>query len=191
MTDKKTTGYLTGKLLLAMPTMTDPRFHKAVIFICAHDEKGAMGLGIHHPVHGMNLGILLKQMKIETGPATPAMLPVMTGGPVETQRGFLVHPAGFRRMDTIDIDRYGVSTTLDALRAVARGEGPDDMMMVLGYAGWSAGQLEREIQENAWLTVDADDDLMFRTQPEDRWDLAFGKIGIKIPAMLSQTAGHA
>lgn len=183
--------YLSGKLLLAMPGMGDPRFNKAVIFMCSHDEKGAMGLAINNPLNGMSMEQLFKQLKFNVSADAPMELQIMAGGPVETQRGFLLHHREFNKADTIMVDRYGISGTLDALKSVAEGTGPKDLIFALGYAGWGAGQLEREILENAWLTVDADDVLLFRTEPDEIWDRAFGKIGIKKPSLLSHMAGTA
>lgn len=187
--------YFQGKILLAMPTMNDQRFHKAVIFICNHDHKGAMGLVINNPLHDMSMEALLKQLKFTPEANAPLHLPVMAGGPVDTQRGFLLHPllqtGRFNTADTIIVNRYGISSTLDALREVAAGTGPDQLIFALGYAGWSAGQLEQEIQDNAWLVMDADDDLLFQTQAQDMWSSAMIRMGIKTPAFLSYTSGSA
>lgn len=187
-------NYLTGKLLIALPSMGDPRFHRAVIFVCAHDAEGAMGLVINHSMPEVDFSDLIGQLKLESDIKVnfDAMhLPVMCGGPVESARGFLLHTGDFNRDDTMKIDQsYGVTGTIDALKDVALGKGPEGMLFILGYAGWDAGQLEEEIQENAWLVVDPDPELIFNGDPDDKWTQAIGKLGID-PAMLSSFAGRA
>lgn len=198
-TGKKTADdrqWLTGRLLLAMPGMGDPRFHRAVIFMCAHDENGAMGLIVNNLVPGIDLKQLFQQLNIgiaappkDSGRRTNG--PVMHGGPVETARGFILHSPDFTQTDTIRINEsFSVTGTIDALKAVAGGKGPERMLFVLGYAGWEAGQLDQEIQDNAWLVADADPDLIFGGIPDQKWDRAVKKIGVD-PAMLSGEAGHA
>lgn len=188
--DMQKSPYLTGKLLLAMPQMGDPRFHKAVIFVCAHDVNGAMGLVINHTLPGLELGELLSQLHIE-GAHAGSDIPVMSGGPVETGRGFILHKGDFRQIDSLKIesDIY-VTGTIEALKAVAQGKGPDEMLFILGYAGWTAGQLDMEMQQNAWLVVDADPALIFEGDPDQCWDRAIRKMGID-PSMLSGEAGRA
>lgn len=187
-------GYLAGKMLLAMPAMGDNRFTKAVIYICAHDENGAMGLVVNNIVPGLKFGSLLKELNVATDMTIPSdivTMPVINGGPVETARGFLLHSKDFKHDDTVDInDRFSLTGTIDALKEVANGHGPKDMVFTLGYAGWSAGQLDSELQQNAWLTCDASEDLIFATKPQDMWDAAIAKIGID-PFLLSAEAGHA
>lgn len=183
--------YLTGRILLAMPAMGDPRFHRAVIYMCAHDENGAMGLVINHTLPGVDLGKLLKQLDIPAAQDTAPATPVMSGGPVETARGFVLHSSEFNQNDTIRIDdMFSVTGTLDALKAIAGGQGPDKMLFVLGYAGWSPGQLDREIQDNAWLVADADPGLIFDSAPESKWEQGIKKLGFD-PGMLSGEAGRA
>lgn len=186
--------YLTGRLLLAMPTLADPRFYKAVIFMCAHDENGAMGLVINHSLPGLDMSDLLKQLNIEPDEEIrkkTKTTPVMNGGPVETARGFILHSSDFSQSDTIRInENLSVTGTIDALKAIAGGEGPKQMLFILGYAGWSPGQLDTEIQENAWLVADPDPALIFSANYESKWENAIGKLGIN-PAMLSSAAGHA
>ncbi len=190
----KANDYLAGKLLLALPTMGDPRFHRAVIFICAHDEEGAMGLVINRAMPEVHFRDLIGQLKFESNikiNLDELNLPVMYGGPVESARGFMLHSSDFIRNDTMKIDSsYGVTGTIDALKDVARGAGPKDLIFVLGYAGWEAGQLDKEIQENSWLIVDPDHDLIFEGKPEKKWIRAINKLGID-PAMLSSTSGSA
>lgn len=189
----KTGPYLNGKILLAMPGMGDPRFHRAVILICAHDGNGAMGLVVNHPLPGIMMGQLLEQLNIPLEPAAFALkgFPVLAGGPVENVRGFILHSGDFRQKDTVHInDEIGVTGTIDGLRAVASGNGPRKMIFALGYSGWSAGQLDQEIQDNAWLVSDADSNLIFSTPAEDKWDCAIRKMGVD-PAMLSGDVGRA
>ncbi len=194
MTAVKQDHYLAGKLLLAMPSMGDPRFHRSVIFICAHDEDGAMGLVINNKMAGVDFGELVGQLKFESDIKInfdKLNLPVMCGGPVEAARGFLLHSSDFMRDDTMRVDSsYGVTGTVEALKDVALGAGPKDMIFILGYAGWEAGQLDIEIQQNSWLVVDPDHDLIFDGVPEGKWTRAINKLGID-PAMLSSFSGSA
>lgn len=182
---------LTGKLLIAMPQMNDPRFHKAVIFICAHDGNGAMGLVVNHTLPGVDLAELLAQLHIEDGAVQRPDIPVMSGGPVETARGFILHKGDFQQIESLKIesDIY-VTGTLEALKAIAQGKGPSDMLFILGYAGWTAGQLDQEMQQNAWLISDADPEIIFAGNPDESWERAIKKIGIN-PAMLFDSIGHA
>jgi len=186
--------YLTGKLLLAMPQMADTRFHKAVIFLCAHDENGAMGLMINSEMNDLKFTDLLDQLKINADihiDIKALSLPVMSGGPVDMARGFLLHSPEFSKKDTINIDNsYGVTGTVDALKAVAEGDGPKDKLFILGYAGWEAGQLEQELQDNAWLVVDPDPAIIYNDDPGMKWELAMNKLGLD-PALLSSEAGRA
>jgi putative transcriptional regulator len=186
--------FLTGKLLLSMPSMSDPRFERAVIFVCAHDEKGAMGLVINNALPDLRFDDLLKQLNIHSDikiDVKDAAIPVMNGGPVDNARGFLLHSAEYKQTDTVTIDDfYGVTGTVDALKEVAEGAGPDQVLFILGYAGWSAGQLDQEIQQNAWLVVDPDPSLVFHSSPGEKWTMAVQKLGID-PGMLSGVAGQA
>lgn len=192
--NKENNNYMAGKLLLAMPAMGDQRFHKAVILMCAHDEKGAMGLVINHVLPGIELHDLFQQLNIDMNEETmkkASQHPVMGGGPVETARGFILHSNDFEQDDTIKIDdTINVTGTIDALHAVATDNGPEKMLFILGYAGWSAGQLDQEIQQNAWLITEADPELIFDIPVNDKWDQAVQTLGFD-PAMLSGDAGHA
>jgi putative transcriptional regulator len=164
-----------------------------VIFVCAHDENGAMGLVINNILPGVDLTELLAQLNINapTAEATTTPGPVMSGGPVETARGFVLHSNDFFQAETVPINReLSVTGTIDALRAIAAGQGPKKMLFMLGYAGWGAGQLDQEIQDNSWLVADPDTDIIFKTEPEEKWDRALKKIGID-PAMLSGESGRA
>jgi putative transcriptional regulator len=190
--DKK--NFMAGRILLAMPGMADPRFHRAVIFVCAHDSNGAMGIVVNHRLPGLELHELMRQLQINpviTDANTGAGQPVMSGGPVETARGFVLHSPDFRQSDTIRInDSFSVTATVDALKAIATGKGPNAMLFALGYAGWGAGQLDKELQANAWLVADADPELIFTAIPDLKWETAIRKMGIE-PGMLSDVAGHA
>ncbi len=184
-------GNLTGKLLLAMPTMADPRFYRAAIFVCTHDESGAMGLIINQSPLNMAMGQLLDQLNIRNAPASLLRLPVLAGGPVEPGQGFMLHTSDFEQAETIKVnDKFGVSGTIEALRATAEGRGPKELIFTLGYSGWSAGQLEAEIQENAWMIAEATHELLFNTPIESKWDRAMARIGVD-PVMLSTAAGSA
>ncbi|MGH1375059.1 MAG: YqgE/AlgH family protein [Alphaproteobacteria bacterium] len=188
------TSYMTGKLLLAMPSIGDQRFDRAVIFVCAHDEEGAMGLVINDTMQGIDFSELVGQLKFESDIKVKFEdmdMPVMSGGPVETARGFLLHSSDFARDDTMKVDgTYGVTGTVDALKDVARGDGPKDLLFILGYSGWDAGQLDAELQQNAWLVVEPDPELIFEGDPQEKWKRAINKLGID-PAMLSSAAGRA
>ena len=176
--------------LIAMPALADPHFFRGVTLVCQHDADGAMGLVLNHP-SDFTLGEVLRQMDIAGAPAALARRPVLLGGPVQPDRGFVLHE------DSRDFGpslRFGkgmaISTSRDILEALARGEGPADFVMTLGYAGWGAGQLEDEIVQNAWLTVPADRAIVFDTPIEQRWQAAARTLGIDISG-LSDTVGHA
>ena len=158
MTQDDQHHFLAGKLLLAMPGIGDPRFRHAVIFICTHDKNGAMGLVINNVMRDITFTDLLGQLKFESDITVDLQAPdlkVMRGGPVETARGFLLHSGNFTHRDTMRInDHYGITGTIEALKDIMHGQGPDSLLFILGYAGWEAGQLDREIQENAWLVAD-------------------------------------
>ncbi len=185
---------LTGKLLLAMPGLGDPRFYRAVIFMCAHDEKGAMGLVINHVLPGIEFKSLLEQLKMSSDIRVDlgkSETPVMCGGPVEAARGFILHSRDFTQKDTVPVgDSYGITGTLEALRLILNGGGPDHMLFLLGYAGWGPRQLDREIQENSWLVADPDPDIIFHAAPDEKWSMAVQKLGFD-PGMLSSEAGRA
>ncbi len=194
MSKKTAAEYLTGKLLLAMPSLGDSRFDHAVILMCAHDENGAMGLVINHTLEDVKFENLLEELGIKSDiklDPKSLSIPVLSGGPVDHARGFLLHSNDFVHKETISIDeRYHVTGTIDALQAVAKGKGPDNMLFILGYAGWTAGQIEREIQDNAWLVVEPDETLIFGVDPAQKWQSAVQKLGFD-PAMLTGDAGQA
>ncbi len=182
--------WLTGQLLIAMPSMPDPRFARAVIYICSHGPNGAMGLVLNRFFGEATFPLLLQQLNISPSPEAPD-LAVHFGGPVETGRGFVLHSTDYLREGTTRIDdNVSLSATVDILQAIAQGGGPERVMMALGYTGWGAGQLDAEIKANGWLTSPADDGILFDDDVETKWERALAKIGIS-PLMLSGDAGHA
>ena len=191
-------GYLDGQLLIAMPGMLDERFARSVIYLCAHSAEGAMGIVVNRPAADLNMPDLLVQLEIIPEadriqlPQRVGRMQVLMGGPVETSRGFVLHsPDFFIDQSTLPIDDgICLTATVEILRAIAEGQGPENAVLALGYAGWSAGQLESEIQANGWLNCPADPDLVFHTSAEARYERALAKIGID-PGLLSSVAGHA
>lgn len=184
---------LTGKMLIAMPGMRDPRFEHSVILVCAHSDDGAMGLVVNRPLPEIGFTDLLAQLGIDTGAAT-LDIPVRFGGPVEPGRGFVLHriPAGSDLDETrmrIDGD-LAMSTTRDILEDYAHGHGPQPAMLALGYAGWGPGQLDSEILDNGWLTSDRLDELIFGADNPGKWRAALKGLGID-PLVLSPSAGRA
>ena len=191
-------GYLDGQMLVAMPGMVDERFQRSVIYLCAHSPEGAMGIVVNRPAADLSFPDLLVQLGIIPEgegiqlPHGAQRMNVLMGGPVETSRGFVLHtPDFFLDESTLPIDDgVCLTATIDILRAIARGKGPESAILALGYAGWSPGQLESEIQANGWLNCPADPSLIFGTGVDAKYDLALRSIGIDI-AMLSSEAGHA
>jgi len=183
-------GYLAGQMLIAMPQMRDARFSRAVVYMCAHTAEGAMGLVINRMFNGLSFPDLLEQLNIEP---TPRCEPIKIhfGGPVEAGRGFVLHSTDYVQETTLVVnDEIGLTATIDVLKAIANGEGPARSLLALGYAGWSAGQLDNEIRDNAWLSVEPDDELLFGTDLDTKWERAIAKIGVDF-SMLSGEAGHA
>lgn len=193
-----TNGYLDGHMLVSMPGMSDERFVRSVIYLCAHSQDGAMGIIINHPAPKLTFSEILVQLDVVPAeeairlPAEIGAVPVVKGGPVDAGRGFVLHSADyFADNSTLPIaDGVSLTATLDILRAIATGKGPGVALLALGYAGWSPGQLEAEIQSNGWLTIPADPELIFGTALEHKYGRALHKLGID-PAMLSSEAGHA
>lgn len=180
---------LAGQLLIAMPQMQDPRFARTVIFMCAHNAEGAMGLVVNKAVAQPTMTELLQQLGIAATNLHEER--VHFGGPVEAGRGFVLHSADYAETETLMIDDgIGLTATLEILRAIARGDGPRQRLLALGYAGWGPGQLDAEIQANGWLHVDADSELVFGETNEDKWQRAIAKLGID-PFALSSDVGHA
>jgi len=182
---------LTGKLLIAMPGMGDPRFDKSVVYMCAHSPDGSMGLIVNKPASGVKMDDLLKQLKIEKGPGNRGIR-VHYGGPVEHGRGFVLHSLDYDSNDsTMTVDgQFGMTATLDILQEMAQGGGPDQRILALGYSGWGPGQLEAEIQRNGWLTCDATPEIVFARDNAAKWTAALASMGID-PLLLSSEAGHA
>jgi putative transcriptional regulator len=182
---------LEGKLLIAMPSMGDPRFEHSVVVICAHSDKGAMGLIINKPSADIRMSDVLDQLEITASNDAREMV-VHYGGPVESGRGFVLHSGDYRSsLHTLKVaGGFGMTATLDILEEIARGEGPDRALMMLGYAGWGPGQLENEIASNGWLTVDASPQIVFQVPARQKWSAALESLGVD-PLSLSSTAGHA
>ena len=180
----------TNHFLIAMPGMSDPHFAHALTYICEHNEDGALGLVVNKPTD-MTLSALFEQLEVPLNNLDVADAPVHFGGPVQVDRGFVLHrPLGNWQSTLAVGDDLGLTTSKDVLEAVGRGEGPREVFVTLGYAGWAAGQLEQEIAQNAWLTVEADADLVFGTPPEQRLQAAMDRLGIDF-SRLSDDVGHA
>jgi len=184
------THSLKNQLLIAMPGLADPNFFHTVTFICEHTDSGAMGIVINRPTD-IRVGEVLEQMDIEPGSRQAMQDQVFLGGPVEEQRGFVLH-SGVRGWDsTLRItEDLSVTTSRDILEAMARGEGPEQSLVALGYAGWGGGQLEQELLDNAWLTAPANQVILFDLPPEQRWQAAAELLGVDL-ATLSSDSGHA
>jgi putative transcriptional regulator len=181
---------LTHHFLIAMPSMADPNFAHTLTYVCEHNPDGALGLVVNRPIE-MTLSSLFEQIEVAPPRGGLSEAPVMFGGPVQVDRGFVLHrPLGNWQSTLAISDEVGLTTSKDILEAVARGEGPKNLLVSLGYAGWSAGQLEQELAANAWLTVEADPDVLFALPPEDRLPAAMRLLGIDF-SQLSDGAGHA
>jgi putative transcriptional regulator len=191
-------GYLDGQMLVAMPSMGDDRFARAVIYVCAHSSEGAMGIIVNQPAPHISFPDLLVQLEVIPAadliqlPSSAGGVKVLKGGPVDTRRGFVLHSADFFiENSTLPIDEgICLTATLDILKAIARGEGPASAILALGYAGWAPGQLEQEINQNGWLHCTADSELIFGQDTDGKYAKAMKKIGIDL-GMLSSEAGHA
>lgn len=184
-------SHLNGKLLIAMPGMGDPRFDRSVIYMCAHSEDGAMGLIVNKPAPDLNFIDLLEQL--ELNPSDEArQIRVHVGGPVEHGRGFVLHSPDYKSKEaTLQVDDdFGMTATLDILEDISNGEGPQNCLLALGYAGWGPGQLEDEIQANGWLTCAASHDLVFGEGDGEKWTAALASLGIS-PSFLSASGGTA
>ena len=194
---KSARGYLDGQMLIATPTMSDDRFARSLIYVCAHSSEGAMGIVVNQPANNIRFPDLLVQLDVI--PEEDAIMvssrqdevKVLKGGPVETGRGFVLHSADFFiENSTLPIDNgICLTATLDILKAMVKGSGPQSAILALGYAGWAPGQLESEIQNNGWLHCSADAELIFG-EPGEKYEKAMRKLGIA-PGMLSSDVGHA
>ncbi|MDP6350913.1 MAG: YqgE/AlgH family protein [Alphaproteobacteria bacterium] len=183
-------GYLSGRLLIAMPNMSDPRFARSVVYLCSHNVDGAMGLVVNKLIGSLSFSDLLKQMEIEPEDVDDEFR-VHFGGPVESGRGFVLHSKDYQSEATMHVDgEIALTATIDVLRSIADGKGPNRALFALGYAGWAPGQLDSEIQANGWLHVDADNNLVFDHEHETKWERAVAKVGIDL-SLLSTDAGHA
>ena len=181
---------LTNHLLIAMPSLTDPNFSQTVALICEHTDRGALGIVLNKPLP-MRLADVFSQMQITPSDDGIAARPVLRGGPVHTDRGFVLHRPGGHWDHTHKVsETIQVTTSRDVLAAMARGDGPADAFIALGYAGWDGGQLEREIRDNAWISVPVDPRVVFELPFEQRWSGAWGLLGVNV-GQLSLTAGHA
>lgn len=185
-------GYLTGQLLIAMPAMRDPRFTRTVIYVCAHNEEGAMGIVVNRLIGSISFQDLMEQLELDPDRIPEARMPsIHFGGPVETGRGFVLHTTDYLVPDSMQLsESLALTATVDILRDISEGAGPDRRLLALGYAGWGPGQLDDELQDNAWLSVDSDPEILFDKVLDDKWDRALAKIGIS-PSLLSTEAGHA
>ena len=181
--------FLSGQILLAMPGMGDPRFEKAVIAMCVHDEDGALGIGLGGIVPGIGFHDLLKQLDIKPGVAPDVAIHL--GGPVEPQRGFILHSLDWGGEGSVQVsNRWALTATLDILRAIAEGRGPTRWLVALGYAGWGAGQLEQELCGNGWFAAPGSDELLYQCDVNARWAAAFKSAGID-PRLLTADFGTA
>lgn len=183
------TTNLTNHFLIAMPTLKEPTFYRTVTYICTHNGDGAMGIVINRPMK-IVLGEVLKEMNIKQADPSTTHMSIFDGGPVQPERGFVIHqPVGeWEGMFAVD-DNIGITTSRDIINAIAKGKGPQQALIALGYAGWDAGQLEKELIENTWLSVPADSKILFHTPPTQRWRAAATSLGIDL-TLLSCTAGH-
>jgi putative transcriptional regulator len=185
--------FLSGKLLLAMPGMADPRFERAVIALCVHDENGAIGVGIGHKRAGISFRGLLKQLEIDPSQAPDCA--IHHGGPVEPGRGFVLHSTDWGGQDSLQVNGpagvlFAMTGTMDVLKAIAEGRGPSKWIVALGYAGWGEGQLDAEMTRHGWFAADADKTILFDTPTDERWAAAFQAGGID-PRMLASETGAA
>ncbi|HEX2592285.1 MAG TPA: YqgE/AlgH family protein [Rhizomicrobium sp.] len=187
----KTSGFLQGKFLIALPGMPDPRFERTVVMMCAHsDAEGAMGLIINKPLENMSMTGLLSKLGIPVS-ANRIETPVLFGGPVETQQGLILHSSEFSGSQSSFVtSEISLTGTMDVLHAIAGGRGPHKAAFALGYAGWEAGQLENELRGNGWIYCDSDAAILFDLAPEAKWAAALAKLGIS-PSNLSSQAGRA
>jgi putative transcriptional regulator len=181
---------LTHHFLIAMPSMADPHFARTLTFICEHNEQGALGLVVNRPID-MTLAALFERINLELKVNALSAIPVYFGGPVQTDRGFVLHVPRGEWSSTLPVrDHIGLTTSRDILEAVGSGAGPDKILVTLGYSGWAAGQLEHEILQNAWLTVEADEQIIFDLPAEERLPAAMEQLGVSY-ATLADEAGHA
>lgn len=176
--------------LIAMPHMADPHFSQTLTYLVEHNEQGAMGLVVNKP-NGLNLAEVLEQLRPDELPAALSQnLPIFSGGPVQTDRGFVLHPSGPQFQATLELGELALSTSQDVLYAIDAGTGPQQFLIALGYAGWDAGQLEDELAQNAWLTCPAAPHILFDTPYDQRLHAAAASLGVNL-SLISSQAGHA
>jgi putative transcriptional regulator len=191
-TSKMENLFLAGKLIIAMPTMSDPRFKRSVVCICAHNEDGAIGIIINKIIESLSFSKIINQLKLKKNMTKNGHKNhIYFGGPVETERGFILHSADYSSENSTSINsEISMTASTEILQALIDGNGPNKSIVALGYAGWGPGQLDTEIQSNAWLSVESDLELVFSAKTAEKWDMALEKIGVN-PALLSTEAGRA
>ena len=183
-------SYVTGQLLIAMPGMRDERFAKSVIYMCAHSEEGAMGLMLNQRLDSLTFAELISQLELDEKHLSRDV-PVYFGGPVESGRGFVLHTSDYQQDATLEVvNGVALTATVEILKAIAQGKGPQKSLLALGYAGWGPGQLDMEIRANGWLQVPSDSEIIFDIEPDTKWERAIQRLGID-PRMLSDDVGHA
>ena len=183
-------SYVTGQLLIAMPGMRDERFAKSVIYMCAHSEEGAMGLVLNQRLDTLTFAELISQLELDEKHLSRDV-PVHFGGPVESGRGFVLHTSDYQQDATLEVvNGVALTATVEILKAIAQGKGPQKSLLALGYAGWGPGQLDMEIRANGWLQVPSDSEIIFDIEPDTKWERAIQRLGID-PRMLSDDVGHA
>jgi putative transcriptional regulator len=185
------TTNLTNHFLIAMPTLGDPNFFQTVTYVCVHNADGAMGIIINRPITDLDLGDVFEHMDIKAKDPMAKYLPVFEGGPVQRERGFVIHQPIGHWDDMITIGDYlGITTSRDIIYAIAEGRGPRNVLIALGYAGWAAGQLEQEMADNTWLSTPANHNIIFNTAPEQRWHAAAACLGVDL-TLISTEVGHS
>ena len=183
-------SYVPGQLLIAMPGMRDERFAKSVIYMCAHSEEGAMGLVLNQRLDSLTFAELISQLELDEKHLSKDV-PVHFGGPVESGRGFVLHTSDYQQDATLEVvNGVALTATVEILKAIAQGKGPQKSLLALGYAGWGPGQLDMEIRANGWLQVPSDSEIIFDIEPDTKWERAIQRLGID-PRMLSDDVGHA
>ena len=183
-------SYVTGQLLIAMPGMRDERFAKSVIYMCAHSEEGAMGLVLNQRLDSLTFAELISQLELDEKHLSKDV-PVHFGGPVESGRGFVLHTSDYQQDATLEVvNGVALTASVEILKAIAQGKGPQKSLLALGYAGWGPGQLDMEIKANGWLQVPSDSEIIFDIEPDTKWERAIQRLGID-PRMLSDDVGHA
>ena len=191
-TSKMENLFLAGKLIIAMPTMSDPRFKRSVVCICAHNEDGAIGIIINKIIESLSFSKIINQLKLKKNMTKNDYKDhIYFGGPVETERGFILHSSDYSSENSTSINsEISMTASTEILQALIDGNGPNKSIVALGYAGWGPGQLDTEIQSNAWLSVESDLELVFSAKTAEKWDMALEKIGVN-PALLSTESGRA